>query len=488
MPDAHRKDTEKEKLLKQAEIVCATLSIAGGRDIVSYPGVFDTVVVDEASQGVEISMLVPLRLGCRRLILVGDHKQLPSTCFSTVAKNHHYDRSLFERLQMSSYKVSLLQIQYRMHPAISQFPSDRFYDGLLTNARNVEEFEAMLPAPWSAAPCFKPVVFFNLGGSMTEHKVSFVNSDEADFVVQLFEAISTLWPIAQEAGEDRGHLQQAPKGWMEKIAVISPYAEQVQLIRQKFKEYFGRAGHRGRCPVDVNTVDGFQGREKDIIIVSCVRTHSGGNRKEQTIGFVKDKRRMNVAFTRARTNLFVVGQAKVLSINPDWKEFIGQQMKAGRYINMSKPFVSFLPRFLTGWFERHPEVPKPKPDSRFLNCHDAAQLEEIAPNGSAFELSPEELEALELEGEEDLRPDIEEVASEGASADEEMEGGEGPAQDGKEPRGDRNFAVEPVTTSRRIRGGKTSRHLAQDGPGALDMEVDARVAGDLDEEAAEPID
>ncbi|CAE8582721.1 unnamed protein product [Polarella glacialis] len=102
--------------------------------MVGFPEDFDTVIIDEASQGVEVSTLTPLKLGCRRLILVGDPKQLPATCFSEVAKNHDYDRSLFQRLQQSQHKVNMLSQQYRMHPAISYFPSQNFYDGKLLNA------------------------------------------------------------------------------------------------------------------------------------------------------------------------------------------------------------------------------------------------------------------------------------------------------------------------------------------------------------------
>ncbi|CAE7256560.1 unnamed protein product, partial [Symbiodinium natans] len=137
-PDFQKKESERTRLLKNSRLICATLSISGHRDMVGFPEDFDTVVIDEASQGVEVSTLVPLKLGCRRLILVGDPEQLPATCFSEIAKAHHYDRSLFQRLQQTQYKVNMLNTQYRMHPDISKFPSANFYEGNLLNFRDKE--------------------------------------------------------------------------------------------------------------------------------------------------------------------------------------------------------------------------------------------------------------------------------------------------------------------------------------------------------------
>merc|ERR550534_1271062 len=120
-------DKEKEKVIREAAVVFSTLSISGSRELVGFPGDFDTVVMDEASQGLEVSTLVPLKLGCRRLIMVGDPKQLPATCFSSVCQYKSFERSLFQRLEEAKYKVNMLQIQYRMHPLISHFPSHTFY-------------------------------------------------------------------------------------------------------------------------------------------------------------------------------------------------------------------------------------------------------------------------------------------------------------------------------------------------------------------------
>lgn len=403
MPDLNKREVEKQRLLQDARLVCTTLSISGSRDVVGFEAGFDTVVVDEASQGVEVSMLVPLKLGCQRLILIGDPKQLPATCFSTVALEHEYSRSLFERLQLSHHKVNMLHVQYRMHPAISSFPSQHFYEGTLRNAHEELEFEKQCPAPWSNVSCFAPVAFFHLKG---EHKVSMsslVNEDEADFVIQFFQTLSSLYP---------------DEAWDRKIAVISPYAEQVRLIRAKFRALFGLSGKKSPCLVDVNTVDGFQGREKDCVIVSVVRANP-----EESIGFLRDRRRMNVAFTRARTNLWVVGYADVLGRNKDWKMFIDEQRAASRLLRLTRPYNTFLARYLTKWFDRHPEVSRP--DVELLKVHGFnAQAEEpvgdLGLNMSQAEL--DELKRIESERA-PLERDIEEVSDGlGSVSDEENEG------------------------------------------------------------------
>mmetsp|Transcript_103475 Transcript_103475/g.179644 ORF Transcript_103475/g.179644 Transcript_103475/m.179644 type:complete len:923 (+) Transcript_103475:47-2815(+) len=385
----------KARLMREKRVLCTTLSVSGSRDMVGFQGDFDTVVIDEASQGVEMSTLVPIKLGCKRLILVGDPQQLPATVFSTIAMEHKYDQSLFQRLQASGHKVNLLNMQFRMHPAISSFPSNRFYDGKVVNGRELEEFEQKFPAPWSRIPCYGPIVFFHLKGEQEREGISFVNETEADFVVQLFASVSRSFP-PQDA-------------WRDKVAVISPYAEQVKLIRQKFKILYGIGDKSTPCPVDVNTVDGFQGREKDTVIVSTVRA----NTESKSIGFVQDKRRMNVACTRARKNLWVVGRADVLKVNPDWKAFILEQERATRLLRVSPPFDDFLARYLDRWFARHPDEIRLDGIATKAPVGDADVVDKDAEDMD-FTVSPEELEELRRKEEEEelgRQRDVEEVDS-----------------------------------------------------------------------------
>uniref|UniRef100_A0A7S4PU63 Helicase ATP-binding domain-containing protein n=1 Tax=Alexandrium monilatum TaxID=311494 RepID=A0A7S4PU63_9DINO len=431
-PNLNQREEEKQRLLRDARLVCTTLSISGSRDVVGFEGGFDTVVVDEASQGVEVSMLVPLKLGCRRLILIGDPQQLPATCFSTQALEHAYERSLFQRLQLSQHKVNLLHVQYRMHPAISAFPSEHFYEGILTNALPREEFEAQYPAPWSNLPCFGPVGFFDVRGEQQDANMSYVNDAEADFVIQFFATLSALWP---------------DEPWHSKIAVISPYAEQVKLIRRKFRTLFGLPD-KSICPVDVNTVDGFQGREKDCVIVSVVRADTS-----KSIGFVRDRRRMNVAFTRPRTNLWIVGYVRVLERNEDWREFIVRQREATRLLRVSRPFNTFLSRYVRNYYERHPDLQQPPGKLSSLD-DTGAPLEERVD----LELSKEQLEEIERREEENAfyQRDIEEVSEDGSESDsEDIADDPGPGEatgDGAPGEDAQDAVAEPAAKRQKVDG------------------------------------
>mmetsp|Transcript_58457 Transcript_58457/g.165104 ORF Transcript_58457/g.165104 Transcript_58457/m.165104 type:complete len:930 (+) Transcript_58457:59-2848(+) len=394
-----KKEEVKARLLMEARIVCTTLSISGHQDITGFPEDFDTVIIDEASQGVEISTLVPLKLGCKRLILIGDPKQLPATCFSEVAKAHNYERSLFERLQETQHKVYMLQTQYRMHPHISSFPSKTFYEGNLINALDRPEFESKFPNVWSKISCFGPMMFFDVKGEHRKYKTSLVNDAEADFIIHFFKVLSELYP---------------EEPWREKLAVISPYAEQVQLIRSRFRALFPK---EEGCPVDVGTVDGFQGREKDCIIVSVVRANPDPDK--ESIGFVRDRRRMNVAFTRARQNLWVVGYSEVLRKNYDWGAFIKQAEAGSQLIRVGRPFDGFFGPYLDNWFSRHPEVPKPD-TSRLPRGAGAQEVEDLLSDSAAALPAADPELFRRVEAQDRFQPDLQEDLDDGAPA---VEGG-----------------------------------------------------------------
>lgn len=373
----------KQEILRDASIVCATLSVAGSRDLIDFHGEFDTVVIDEAGQAVELSTIIPLQLGCRRLILVGDPKQLPATVFANSSTFFKYDRSLFERLQESNkHTIHVLAMQYRMHPDISSFPSKFFYDEKLKDGENIMSLVG--ENAWSKMPVFQPVSFFNVPGNEEEHNKSLRNHDEADFIIKMYGALTALFP---------------QEDWSRKVGVISPYQAQVSLIKNKFKLFFGT----DTCPVDVNTVDGFQGREKDCIFVSTVR---GG--KGKSIGFVKDKRRMNVSLTRPRLNLWVVGNAKRLQTNLLWKAFVSEQIEyhnnnkkgsvgVSRYFKITRPVDNWMHRWLVRYYETHPTEEYPKID--FLKNVVPKPLEmfeeEQAPKG--FGVTKEEMDKLMAE-------------------------------------------------------------------------------------------
>jgi senataxin len=240
--------------------------------------------------------LIPLRFGCTKCILVGDPKQLPPTTLSTYSSKYLYDQSIFQRLQkVSPDSISMLSIQYRMHPQISLFPSKIFYDGLLKDDSSMEisriiEWQDTLP----------PFVFYNLRGREERNSAQSVfNNDEVSATLRIVRIL-----VEKHPGIPFGH----------RIGIISFYKEQVKKLKHAFKREFGKDI---LTMVDINTVDGFQGQEKDVIILSCVRSSSSGN-----VGFLADRRRTNVALTRAKYSLVVVGDADTLSNDPIWQGLI----------------------------------------------------------------------------------------------------------------------------------------------------------------------
>jgi len=294
------KETDKIKteILFTVKIVCSTLSMAGSNILTSLNQKFDTVVIDEAAQAVELSTLIPLKFGCERLILVGDPKQLAATVFSETAIRLNYDQSLFKRFQEAGHEVVILKTQYRMHKIISKFISDTFYDGLLEddiNIANNTENELCLKSP-----AFQPLTFYDIESEESFENNSYYNNDQIYAIVKLVEILKNIYP---------------PKEIVEKLAVISPYSNQVYKIKEMLKRFEGFNSETGF--IDVNTVDGFQGKEKSIIIFSTVRSKGS-----KTIGFLADERRMNVGLSRAKSCLIVLGDSKKLMSDKNWEKLV----------------------------------------------------------------------------------------------------------------------------------------------------------------------
>ncbi|KAI8350314.1 SEN1 N terminal-domain-containing protein [Choanephora cucurbitarum] len=289
----------RQKVFANADVVCATLS-GSGHDMLTAMGVsFETVIVDEAAQSIEISSLIPLKFDTQRCILVGDPNQLPPTVMSTLAAKYDYQQSLFMRLEKTIEKeVNLLSIQYRMHPDISRFPSKMFYQSRLLDGPNMATVSS---AEWHKLPEFPPYRFFNVldGQEKVGRGKSIFNVAEADAAVALVDMLCSRLPTIKFAS---------------KIGVITPYKQQVGQLKSRFQRRFGNAI---MDVIDFNTVDGFQGQEKEIIIFSCVRAGSG-----RGIGFLADVRRMNVGLTRAKCSLFVLGHARSLSHSDRWGELV----------------------------------------------------------------------------------------------------------------------------------------------------------------------
>ncbi len=289
----------KDEVIRDADIVFCTLSGAGHESLVKLNLEFDAVIVDEATQATELQTLIPLKYKSKLCVLVGDPKQLPATVISKVAQKSRYDQSLFQRMVTLGVPMQMLNVQYRMHPKICAFPNAMFYDNQLQNGSTVladkytKKFHSDLP--------FSPFLFCNCTSAEEVDKRTFstMNRGEANL------AADVVLEFFRRFGVDA-----VPGG----IAVITPYKRQMEFLRGLLRT---RLSPEESKLVDINTIDGFQGCEKDVVIFSCVRSHSGSQ-----IGFLNDVRRLNVALTRARFSTVVLGNEKLLGQNEVFGELI----------------------------------------------------------------------------------------------------------------------------------------------------------------------
>lgn len=285
-------------VLDGAEVICAT-TIGVGHHLLQERK-FPVVLMDEATQASEPSALVPITRGCRQLILVGDHKQLPPTVISHVAQDGGLGRSLFERLIECGLEPHMLTTQYRMHPTIREYPSARFYDGRLEDGCSSSERPP--PAGFMWPDWDHPVAFVPVEGCeiLDEEGSSKSNIDEAAMVLSLVNGLLST-----------GDIQPSD------IGVITPYNGQVRLLVDFFEQAGGREPGAPYAGLEIKSVDGYQGREKEIIVFSAVRANDNGE-----IGFLKDRRRLNVALTRARRGLIVLGHQKTLRHDGTWRSWL----------------------------------------------------------------------------------------------------------------------------------------------------------------------
>lgn len=305
--DADRRRIRNDILLN-ADVICSTLSGAGQEALASLPIDFETVVIDEAAQAVELNSIIPLRYGCRRCILVGDPHQLPPTVISQRADKLNYSRSLFVRMfEQAREQVYLLSIQYRMHPDISLHPSKTFYESKLDDGPNMAQ---LTTRPWHNDQLLAPFRFFSVKGAERPSRGhSYLNMEEASVAVAIYERLSRA-----ASGFD----------FDGKVGCVTMYKGQVEELKRAFRNRYGADIDKR---VDFNTVDGFQGQEKDVIILSCVRSGKNG------LGFLTDARRINVAVTRAKASLFIIGNAEGLrDASPPtglWRQLVDEAQRRG---------------------------------------------------------------------------------------------------------------------------------------------------------------
>ena len=288
----------------QARVIASTLVGAGNKLLDGQK--FGTLFIDEAAQALEAACWIPIRRASR-VIFAGDHCQLPPTVKSLEALKGGLGVTLMERIVNNKPEcVSLLQVQYRMNDEIMQFSSDYFYHGQMKSAPEVAHrliHEGDAPILWFDTSTI------NLGDDDPyDFKEQFVgetfgrvNKGEANLTISLLQI------YLQRIGKQRVLDDRIDVG------IISPYRAQVQYLKRLIKKrpFFKPFRHL----ISVNTVDGFQGQERDVILISMVRANDTGQ-----IGFLRDLRRMNVAITRARMKLFILGDAPTLTRHPFYKK------------------------------------------------------------------------------------------------------------------------------------------------------------------------
>ncbi|WP_289191575.1 AAA domain-containing protein [Bacteroides acidifaciens] len=295
-------------LFDSARVIASTLVSSNHRLLNGRR--FPTLFIDEAAQVLEAACWIAIRKA-DRVILAGDHCQLPPTIKCIEAARGGLEHTLMEKIvQQKPSAVSLLKVQYRMHEAIMQFPSDWFYHGELEAApevrhRGILDFDT--PMNWidtSGMDFHEEFVGESFGR---------INKEEANLLLQELET------YINRIGKERILEERIDFG------LISPYKAQVQYLKSKIK---GSSFLRPfRSLITVNTVDGFQGQERDVIFISLVRANEDGQ-----IGFLNDLRRMNVAITRARMKLVILGDAATLTRHPFYKRlmsFIKKQFIIG---------------------------------------------------------------------------------------------------------------------------------------------------------------
>jgi regulator of nonsense transcripts 1 len=291
-------------ILKAAQVVCTTAIGAGDRRLAGFK--FSAVLLDEATQAVEPEALIPLVHRPRQVILVGDHRQLGPVVLCKKAVKAGFNQSLFERLITLGLRPVRLQVQYRMHPCLAEFPSNMFYDGSLQNGITAgERLRKGIDFPWPNPEM--PMIFLSCIGTeeISSSGTSFLNRVEASNCEKIVTRFLKAAILPSQIG------------------VITPYDGQRAYI-QHYMQTSGSLRKELYTEVEVASVDAFQGREKDYIILSCVRSNDA-----QNIGFLSDARRLNVALTRARYGLIILGNPRALSRNLLWHHLISHFKEQG---------------------------------------------------------------------------------------------------------------------------------------------------------------
>ena len=331
-----------EQILSSAQAITCTL--VGAAHPVLEPYKFRTCIIDEAAQALEPATWIPITK-CSGVVLAGDPFQLPPTVKSLDAARAGLSKTLIERcLEILPEQVHLLDVQYRMHRAIMGFSNEYFYDGALKAHDTVVERQLSAPQTDSHAfSFFEPVVFIDTAGTGFEEKINRSTGKESSRYQSKYnpeEALLVREHLIKLLHRFPEH-PEAPEACLPSIGILSPYREQVNYLEEMVREdaalsklllpdpnaALRNPESEGRNTLlSINTIDGFQGQERDVIYISLVRSNA-----KHDIGFLADYRRMNVAMTRARKLLVVIGDSATIGNNTFYARLLEYCEREGMY-------------------------------------------------------------------------------------------------------------------------------------------------------------
>ncbi len=298
-------------LFDEAQVICCTPVTSTNRSLIKRT--FDTLFFDEASQALEPMVWIPL-LKCKRVIFSGDHFQLPPVVKSQQAKKEGLDVTLLDTCMKLENASSLLTRQYRMHNAIMSFSNSYFYKNELEADISVKD--ALLDATSDSDFLKLPIELVDTAGCSFDEMqnpetLSMLNRGEADLLYKHLNLLLEQYGYSKQ----QHHIM---------VGIISPYKEQIELLKEKLTEQ--DLNNKPIGHISVKTIDGFQGEERDVIYISLVRSNSNSE-----IGFLSDIRRMNVALTRAKKKLVVIMDTATVGNHPFYKAFTEYCEKNGFY-------------------------------------------------------------------------------------------------------------------------------------------------------------
>ena len=290
-----------EEIIDSAQVITSTL-VSSANEVLGNRK-FKTVIIDEAAQALEPASWIPM-LRASKVVLTGDPFQLPPTVKSNKARMQGFGVTLIEKCIKTTMPSTLLKVQYRMNERIMGFSNQQFYGNKLIASDDVANHRLSIPQN-------DPVVFIDTAGCGFQEQIE--QKYQSRFNPEEFQIIEEHLLLLMNAYEG----QQLPS-----ISIISPYREQVKHMKERISEDQRFAS----MELAVNTIDGFQGQERDVVYISLVRCNEKGE-----IGFLSDTRRMNVAMTRARKQLVVVGDSATIGNHPFYEQFLEYCEERGQY-------------------------------------------------------------------------------------------------------------------------------------------------------------